>query len=51
LIDEAEGPGEWRAALFEPEVLPLRLAWVKMRKIRTETAVMTKKACEPHLGT
>jgi len=22
LIDEAEGPGEWLARLFEPEVLP-----------------------------
>jgi len=47
LIDDAEAPGERLAKLFEPEVLPLRLARAQARVVRT---VPWTKACEPARG-
>ena len=51
LIDDVEGPGERLATLFEPEVLPPRLAQVVTKEIRMEMAAVMTKACEPYLGT
>jgi len=47
LIDDTEAPGERLAKLFEPEVLPPRLARERMMVVRAETQT---EACEPTLG-
>jgi len=51
LIDEAEGPSERLAKLFEPEVLPLEAGVGAEGETRVEMVGTTTKACESNLGT